>query len=86
MTVWWRETWQSTAVDLTVENQPTNNQHPALSSITSTGGPPVSENWSTRKNNEEFCIGGQWTKRQILHIFFSPDDADEVVPALLLLR
>ena len=44
MTVWWRETWRSTAVDLTVENQPTNNQHPALSSITSTGGPPFSEN------------------------------------------
>ena len=85
MTVWWRETWQSTAVDLTVENQPTNNQHPALSSITSTGGPPVSENWSTRKNNEEFCIG-KWTKRQTLHILFGPDDADEVVPALLLLR
>ena len=26
MTVWWRETWRSTAVDLTVENQSTNNQ------------------------------------------------------------
>ena len=78
MTVWWRETWRSTAVDLTVENQPTNIKHSPRS-------PAVSENWSTGKNNEEFCIG-KWTKRQTLHILFGPDDADEVVPALLLLR
>ena len=33
MAVWWRETWQSIAVDLTVENQPTNNQQPTSNTL-----------------------------------------------------